>query len=143
MTNELIFRLPKSYFIVLITLTVFIFSIALFLLLEDGITETFFFVFPWLAISLLLTILIRRWKLTLKDKQIIHTPSFGKTKSFTFSDITKIKRGTEHWDYEDYEYIEAYRGKEMLFCVNNRCKAFKVLVSLLESEGVHIEDKSK
>jgi len=136
-TNKLIFRQAKSNLIIYICFT-FVFSFPLFFL-EGGITDDFLVLSLFSSVGLLLIISCIRWKITIKDKQITFTPYFGKTRTFTFSDITKAKYGIVFWGRGRIQYIKAYHENKMFLYFTQTCKGYDTLVSLLEKEGVHFE----
>jgi len=138
MTNELVFRQRKSNLMIFVFFTA-VFSFPLLFLLKEGITENVLILSPFSSVGLLLIIFNLRWKITIKDKQITFRPSFGKTKSFTISDITKVKYGIVFWGKGRVEYIKAYHENKKLLYVTQACTDYDVLVSLLEKEGVHFE----
>jgi len=97
----------------------FSFASAYRIILENGIMGIFslpyFLIYLFGPISI---ILWYRWKIIIKDNQITFTPYIGKTKTLTFNDITKIKRGiVVVRGYGHKEYIEAYHETEKLFYI--------------------------
>ena len=94
---------------------------------------------PLVLLGPFLIVLRSRWKLVVKDKQIKFTAYFGRTKSFTFSDITRVKHGIKYTKVERLNALDGYRDKKKLFYVTDNCHGYNELVQRLKDEGVNIE----
>jgi hypothetical protein len=86
-----------------------------------------------------LIVLRSRWKLIVKDNQIKFTSYFGKTKSFTFGDITRVKHGVRYTKTETLNALDGYKDKKKLFYVTDNCPGYQEFVQRLKDEGVKIE----
>ena len=99
---------------------------------------------PFLLIFLTLTIMWFRWKITIKDDQITVRPWLGRTKTFTFDYITKLKHVSQSTQFAtDIECFTAYNGSRVLFTVTSSCPNAIVIVALCKVKGVEIEWKTK
>ncbi|GBU27001.1 hypothetical protein R84B8_00521 [Treponema sp. R8-4-B8] len=76
-----------------------------------------------------------RFKIVVNGNQITSRAYFGRKKTFTFNDITKIEQGIKQTDAGLTEYITAYHQEEKLFTVKSACPGYNVLISCLKDKG--------
>jgi len=86
-----------------------------------------------------LIILRGRWKLTIKGNQVTFTSYFGKKKTFTFSDITRVKHGVRSTRVGILNAIDVYHEKKKLCYVADNCPGYQEFVQRLKDEKVPIE----
>jgi hypothetical protein len=86
-----------------------------------------------------LIVIRSRWKIVIKDKQIKVTTYFGRTKTCTFGDITKVKLWIGHTKVGTTNNMTAYNEKKKLFTVIDHCSGYEVLKQRLKDEGANIE----
>jgi len=122
--NDFTIRQSKLKLAIYIIFTAFFSFFTFEIALEDGITKLFLLFLLYSSIGSLLLISCLRWKIIIKDKQITYTPSFGETKSFPLSHITKSERGLVFWSRFREEYIKAYHYDKELFSISEHCKNF-------------------
>jgi hypothetical protein len=143
--NDFIVRQPKISRNLYIFVTVFFFLIYGFTLLgaADGggsIAEKWWVYLlalsPFMALGPFLLIIWHRWKIAVKGNQITACSYFGKEKTFTFDDITKVNYGVNLTKMGRIEYIIAYHEKKKLFSLSAICPGYQVLVSRLK-DGVY------
>ena len=94
---------------------------------------------PLASLGPFLIIIRSRWKLVVKGKQIKFTAYFGRTKSFTFADITRVKHGIRYTKTERLNALDGYKDKKKLFYVAENCPGYNEFVQRLKDEGVNIE----
>ena len=97
----------------------------------------------YLLICTLFTISYFRWKVIVEGNQITYMPYLGKTKSFTFGDITGAERGIPFLSKGRAEYIKIYysiEDKQYSFSVKNGDLCYYVLISRLEEEDIYVSD---
>jgi len=137
-TSEFIIRQPKAFYM-------FFFCVALvgwsciIVLIGFSITGVLIFLF-YSLICILSSISYFRWKVIVKGNQITFTPHLGKTKSFTFSDITDVKRRIDFLWSKYGEYIKIYysiEDKQSSFSVHEGDLCYYTLVSRLEEEDIY------
>ena len=86
-----------------------------------------------------LIIIRSRWKIVIKGNQISSTTYFGRTKTCTFGDITRVKQGVGNTKVGTIYSMTAYHEKKKLFVFTDHCPGYKELVQRLKDEGVNIE----
>jgi len=94
---------------------------------------------PLALLGPFLIILRSRWKIVIKDNQISSTTYFGKTKTCTFSDITRAKQSVGYTKIGTINSMTAYNEKKKLFTVASNCPDYDVLVQRFKDEGIHID----
>jgi len=94
---------------------------------------------PFILFGPFMIIIWNRWKLVIKDKQISFTSYFGRTKSCSFGDITRLKQDVRATRIGTLNVINAYHEKKKLFYVASNCPGYDVLVQRLKDEGVKID----
>jgi len=138
-----------------LSLVLFIIGAILFLILflcailpaavksEDGFVVLIFL--PIVLVSPFRIFLWYRYKIIVNGDQITATPYFGRTKTFNFDYITKVKQGsiTMVMSEETVEIIKAYHENEKIFTATANCQKYYDLVSYLGDKGVPFERKSK
>jgi len=94
---------------------------------------------PFVLLGPFLIVLRSRWKLAVKDKQISFTSYFRRTKTFTFSDITRVKHGVRYTKVETLNALDGYKDKKKIFYVTDNCHGYNEFLQRLKDEGVNIE----
>jgi len=98
-------------------------------------------VLPLVLFGPFLIIIRVRWKLKINDNQITFTPHIGRTKSFTFDQITRVKQITRQGQYGgEMRYYKAYHYDEELFTVSSLFHELIILLALFVKNGVKIEE---
>jgi len=133
--NDFTIRQPTGSlaFCKVITIFFIVIFIAAFDAFKDNLTGALSFL-PFLLLGPFLIFLWYRWKIVIKGNQITVTPYFGKTKSFTFDYVTKVKCGTFPAKIRDVDYVSAFHDKEKLFTLKNISPDFYILRSRLIKE---------
>jgi len=138
-TSEFIIRKPKTASMGLFCCVLAMACLGV-ISLDCSITS----IFIASLICILFSISYFRWKVIVKGNQITFTPHLGKTKSFTFSDITDVKRRfiskTSEYVVKIYYSIE---NKQYSFSIAENDLCYYVFISRLEEEGIHINDAKK
>jgi len=137
--NDFVVRMPKAVLILEIIVTVVFTFLFTVIIVVSGTLMAILYVSPFLLFGPFMIYLWHRWKIVIKDNDITVTKFFGKTKSYTFSDITNVKRGKSWTKNGDVEYIRAYHDKKMLFSLTDACPGFNIMISRLEEKGVPVE----
>jgi len=137
-------RQPVSALVIYIVLSVFFLLLYMFVLIGavDGgekLSEIWWFYFlcmsPFILFGPFLIIIRSRWKIIIKGEKITSTTYFGKTKSCTFGDITRVKQGVGHTKMGTIYSMTAYNEKKKLFAVASNCPGYDVLVQRFKDEG--------
>jgi len=139
-------RQPVSSLVIYIIMTVIlmgIFSVMIWMYIDynfrlNNLIAMLIFL-PLALLGPFFIVLRSRWKLVVKDKQIKFTTYFGRTKSFTFADITRVKHGIRYTKTERLNALDGYRDKKKLFYVTDNCPGYNEFVQRLKDEGVNIE----
>jgi len=94
---------------------------------------------PFLLFGPFLIFLRSRWKIIIKGNQISSTTYFGRTKTCTFSDITRVKQHVGSGKVGKIFSLTAYHEKKRLFALTDHCPGYKEFVQRLKDEGVKID----
>jgi len=146
--NNFTIRQPLYALVIYIVISIFFLLLYVFTLIgaADGgenIKEVWWFYFlcmsPFILFGPFLILLRGRWKIIIKGKQITSTSYFGRKKTFTFSDITRVKHGVRSTKIGIINAIDAYHEKKKLFYAADNCPGYQVLIQRLKDEGVNIE----
>ena len=144
--NNFTIRQPVYALVIYIIITIMflgIFGVCIWTVIEndkglDGLIAVLLLL-PLALFGPFLIFIRNRWKIIIKDKQITSTTYFGKTKSFTFDYITRVKHWYRSTKLGTLHSIQAFHEKKKLLSLSEICPGYKALISRLESEGVNIE----
>jgi len=142
--NDFIIRQPIYALVWYIVITIMFFSILcvwIFTIGFDSLDDLIglLILSPLILLGPFLIILWSRWKMIIKDNQITSTPYFGRTKSFTFDYITRVKHGVNYTKMGTIDYIKLSHEKEKLFSLTSICPGYQVFVQRLKDGGAPIE----
>jgi len=146
--NNFTIRQPVYALVIYIVISIFFLLLYMFVLIGavDGgekLSEIWWFYFlcmsPFILLGPFFIFIRSRWKIVIKGKQISSTTYFGKTKTCTFSDITKVKLWVGYTRVGTTNNMTAYNEKKKLFTITDHCPGYEVLKQRLKDEGVNIE----
>jgi len=146
--NNFTIRQPVYALVIYIVISIFFLLLYMFVLIGavDGgekLSEIWWyylmFLWPFILFGPFLIIIRHRWKIVIKGKEINSTTYFGRTKTCTFRDITRVKQGVSHTRIGTTYNMTAYNEKKKLFAVASNCPGYDVLVQQFKDEGINIE----
>jgi hypothetical protein len=144
------FTIRQALYVLVIYIVISIFFLLLYMFVLIGAVDGgeklseiwwyyLMFLWPFILFGPFLIVIRSRWKIVIKDKQISSTTYFGKTKTCTFSDITRVKQGVGNTKIGTIYNMTAYNEKKKLFAVASNCPGYDVLVQRFKDEGIHID----
>jgi len=146
--NNFTIRQPLYALVIYIVISIFFLLLYMFVLIGavDGgekLSEIWWyylmFLWPFILFGPFLIIIRSRWKIIIKGEQISSTTYFGRTKTCTFGDITRVKQGVGNTKIGTIYSMTAYHEKKKLFAFTDHCPGYKEFVQRLKDEGVNIE----